>query len=191
MAASNKSTPTEAGGTAIAEFMADGTGAGHWVLDPAASQVEFHSTSMWKTAKIHGRFAALSGEGTVSPDGTVVGELTIETASLDTGIKKRDTHLRTDHFFAVTEHPTATYAVARISPLEANQVQVHGTLTIRGHSELLPFTATVTEATADAVTIQAELTVDRSRFGMTWSPLKMASMNNRVVITARFQRAGR
>jgi polyisoprenoid-binding protein YceI len=45
------------------------------------------------------------------------------------------------------------------------------------------------DASADAVTLQAEVTVDRSRFGMTWSPLRITSMQATGSVTARFTRA--
>lgn len=38
------------------------------------------------------------------------------------------------------------------------------------------------------MTLRAELAVDRSRFGMTWSPLRMAAMQATGTVTARFIR---
>ena len=63
-----------------------------------------------------------------------------------------------------------------------------GTLEAVGVTEPLRFTADVAEASAEAVTLRAELAVDRSRFGMTWSPLRMAAMQATGVVTARFAR---
>jgi polyisoprenoid-binding protein YceI len=53
------------------------------------------------------------------------------------------------------------------------------------------FTADITEARPDTITLRAELTVDRSRFGMTWSPMRISSMQATGSITARFTRAAR
>jgi polyisoprenoid-binding protein YceI len=178
------------GGSAVAALVADGSATGEWVLDQDATRVEFHSTSMWGLAKVHGRFTSVSGEGSVGPDGAVTGELAVEASSLDTKNSRRDKHLRSKDFFDVTRHPTVTYAVDGISPQDGNRVEIDGALTARGQRRPLRFTAAVTEATADAVTVEAELDVDRSQFGMTWSPLKVASMHNRVVVNARFRRAG-
>lgn len=172
----------------VAALVADGSTVGAWTLDSAGSRVEFHSTSMWGMAKIHGRFDVVSGTATVGPEGAVTGSVVIETASLDTKMSKRDKHLRSEDFFDVTRYPTATYSVDSVLPLDGNLVDVTGTLTVRDRSEPLPFSAKVTEATPEAVTIEAELTVDRSQFGMLWRPLKVASLDNRVVVTARFQR---
>lgn len=189
MSTANAPTPAHSDGQTVASLVESGAATGTWALDPAATQVEFRSTSMWGMAKIHGWFTAVSGTGTVGPDGTVTGQLTIDASSLDTKNKKRDKHLRTKDFFDVTQHPTITYVAERISPLEANRAEVQGVLTVRGQQRALPFEVTATEVTDGAVTVTAELDVDRSLFGMTWSPLKVASLTNRVTVTARFQRA--
>lgn len=173
----------------VAAFVADGGAVGAWTLDAAASRVEFDTKSMWGLAKVHGGFGSVSGSGVVAADATVTGELEIDAASVDSKIKRRDDHLRSKDFFHVEQHPAISVAVSGITPLGGDEVEIQGTLTARGHQEPLKFTATVTEATADAVTIKAEFPVDRSRFGMTWSPLRMAPMHTRITVTARFLRA--
>ncbi|MEY9964819.1 polyisoprenoid-binding protein YceI [Streptacidiphilus sp. MAP12-16] len=171
-----------------ASFAASAAAAGGWVLDPARTRIGLHSKSMWGMVKVNGEFSSVRGSGQVAPDGSVAGEVTIDASSVDTKNKKRDEHLRSKDFFDVANFPTITYTVEGISPLDGNQVTVLGTLTARGHSEALPLTATVTEATADEVTIEGEVHVDRSRFGMMWSPLKVATMDNRITVTANFRR---
>jgi polyisoprenoid-binding protein YceI len=184
-------TGTEKGpSTSAASLVADGTAAGDWTLDPAATRIEFHSASIWGLVKVHGWFTTVSGSGRVTPDGAVTGELVVDAASLDTKNKRRDDHLRSADFFDVASHPTVTYTVEGVVPADGDQVEVRGTLAARGQSESLPFKATVTEATADAVTLEAEVNVDRARFGMTWSPMKVATTQNRVVVKARLRRAG-
>lgn len=175
--------------SSAAAFAADGAAAGTWTLDPAASRIEFHSTSMWGMAKVHGSFGAVSGSGTVAPDGTVTGRISVDAASVDSKIKKRDDHLRSADFFHVAEHPEISFAVDGITPAGGDTVEVRGTLTARGHGEPLTFTATLSDASADAATLAGEFEVDRSRFGMTWSPMKMATMRNRIVVSLRFRRA--
>lgn len=188
MTTANTPTP-DSGGPSVATFVTSGAASGAWTLDPAATTIDFHSTSIWGLAKVHGRFGEVSGAGSVAPDGTASGKITVDAASVDSKNKRRDEHLRSKDFFDVTGHPTITYDVRGISPLEGGRAQVQGVLTARGVSRPLEFAATVTEATADAVVIEAELTVDRSTFGMTWSPLKMATTQNRIVVHARFDRA--
>ena len=172
----------------IATYLASREATGRWVLDPANSTVEFHTRSMWGLAKVHGRFTTVTGAGTVEADGAVTGELTIDAGSLDTKIKKRDEHLRSAAFFDVEQNPTLTYQVLAITAAGTERVEVTGLLTVRNHREPVTFVATVSEAGPTTVSLNAELTVDRSRFGMSWSPMRMAPMNTRIVVQARFRR---
>ena len=77
-----------------AALLDDGTVAGRWVLDPAGSRAEFHVKHFWGAVTVHGSFSQITGGGSVGSDGTVTGRLSIEAASLGTGNKKRDEHLR-------------------------------------------------------------------------------------------------
>jgi polyisoprenoid-binding protein YceI len=43
-------------------------------------------------------------------------------------------------------------------------------------------------ATSNTVRLRAEVVVDRTAFGMTWSPLKMTSSEAGAVVNARFAR---
>jgi hypothetical protein len=44
----------------------------------------------------------------------------------------------------------------------------------------------VDEVSADAVVLRSELAIDRTKFAMTWSPLRMAAPIARGTIVARF-----
>lgn len=167
---------------------ARGAAVGSWTLDPAGTEVVFDTKSMWGMVKVHGAFTAASGTGTVAPDGTVTGSLVLDAASIDTKQKKRDEHLRSKDFFDVTQHPTFTFTVDGITPQDGDRVQVAGSLTVRGRTEALTVPARVTEASADAVTLRTEFDFDRSRVGITWGPLKMATMIVKVGATVRLRR---
>jgi polyisoprenoid-binding protein YceI len=80
-------------------------------------------------------------------------------------------------------------AVSRASLTSDGRLAAQGTLEAAGRQEPVSFTADITEARPDTVTLRAELTVDRSRFGMTWSPMRISSMQAAGSITARFTRA--
>ena len=64
-----------------------------------------------------------------------------------------------------------------------------GMLATAGAAEPVSFSADVVQASPDAVTVRAEVTVDRSRYGMTWSPMRIAAMHATGSVTARFTRA--
>jgi polyisoprenoid-binding protein YceI len=68
-------------------------------------------------------------------------------------------------------------------------VNVSGDLTAAGITRPLDFTATVLEATADAVTLRAEVEVDRASFDMTWNRMGMLQGLATVSVVARFTRS--
>ena len=176
-------------GADVAALVRDGVLAGRWVLDPRASRVEFRVRHFWGAVTVRGWFERFEGEGAVGPDGKVAGQLVIDAASLDTKNKQRDRHLRSADFFDAADHPRVVVTVSQAELTHGAQLAAKGELEAAGVREPLSFTGEVVDASADAVTLQAEVTVDRSRFGMTWSPLRIASMQATGSVTARFTRA--
>ncbi|MFC4466007.1 YceI family protein [Streptomyces xiangluensis] len=162
---------------------------GLWQLDPARSTVAVRQKTMWGMVTVNGTFAGITGEGEVRPDGSASGTVTVDAASLDTKHTKRDTHLRSADFFDVDRHPAITFAVRSCVPRTDDTVEVSGQLTVRGVSRPQSFTARVTDSTADAVTLAAELTVDRTEFGISWNQMGMMRGLTTITTTLRFARA--
>jgi polyisoprenoid-binding protein YceI len=169
--------------------LADGTAVGTWVLDPAQSTAEFRVKHFWGAITVRGALGPMAGDAAVSPDGTVTGRISFDARSLDTGHKQRDKHLRSADFFRTAEHPEAILTVTSARPAGPDGLECHGALEVAGHARPVTFTARIREVTGQAVVLTAELPVDRSRFGMTWSPLHMASMTALGTVKARFTRA--
>jgi polyisoprenoid-binding protein YceI len=161
--------------------------AGSWTLDASRSAIGLRSRSMWGLAPVKGTFGEIAGTGSVSPDGQVTGTITVGAASVDTKIAKRDAHLRSADFFDAGRHPHIVVRVDRITP-SGQGVTVAGSLTVRDLTRPLSFDATVSALDAGEVRLDAEVQVDRSDFGMTWSPMRMASMRNTITIHAVFTR---
>ena len=120
---------------------------------------------------------------------TVTGRLSIASASLNTKNKQRDKHLRSADFFDVGAHPATVVTVGGASVDGRDRLSVHGELEAAGRRRPISFPVRVVEAGADAATLQAELVVDRREFGMTWSPLRVASFDATATVVARFTRA--
>lgn len=166
-----------------------GTLAGQWSLVPAESSVEFANRHFWNAITVHGRFGQISGEGTVAPDGSVTGQVIIDAASLTTGNKQRDKHLRSKDFFDVAKHPRVVLSLRRATLSDAGTLNVDGTLEAAGVAEPVSFTADVVTASPDRVTLRAQLSIERSRFGMTWSPLRISSLRATGSVTGTFTRS--
>ena len=113
---------------------------------------------------------------------------TNQTTSITTRADQRDTHLRSAEFFDADAHPQITVCVEGLAPA-GQGVTVTGTLTVRDRTRPLTFGATVSTPDTGEIELDAEIQVNRADYGMTWSPMRMASMHNTITIHAVFTRS--
>src|SRR4051812_16445676 len=78
-------------------------------IDKAHSDATFQVRHL--LTKVRGRFTDFSGTIQFNPDQPEQNSVTftIDAASIDTNTADRDTHLRSEDFFFVTEHPHITF----------------------------------------------------------------------------------
>jgi polyisoprenoid-binding protein YceI len=104
-----------------------------WSIDPEHSTVGFKIRHMM-VSNVRGNFPAFSG--TVEIDDKEVTrskvDVSIETASINTNISKRDEHLRSPDFFNVAKYPLMTYVSTKVEKAEAGKLRVVGNLTLHG-----------------------------------------------------------
>jgi polyisoprenoid-binding protein YceI len=160
---------------------------GEWVLDGSRSRVSFRSSSLWGLIKVKGQFTGLRGEGHVDTSGDVRGQLVIDASSVDTGNKKRDQHLRSEDFFAVSKYPEIVFELSQLAP-RSDQSLFSGTLRIIGISQSLDLAVEIRDQDASGLTLYAETTVDRSRWGVSYRKSGMVNMSTGLGISARFNR---
>ena len=172
---------------AVEELLREGTLAGSWTLDPARSEVRLKTRHTWGLLPLTAVFSQVTGSGTVTAAGEASGVITVGAASLDTRNKRRDEHLRSAAFFDVANHPDLTYTVDSVRPA-ADGARVEGRLTVRDQTRPAGFDATVS-TTGNEVTLDGQLPVNRSDYGLTWNMIGIASMHNTIVIHAVFTRA--
>lgn len=107
-----------------------------WTIDPVHSTIGFSIKHMM-VATVHGRFGGFRGTirfDEERPQDALV-QVQIDAASVDTGIKKRDAHLRSADFFDVAAYPTIAFRGTRVqpaSPLPRHRWHVAGDLTLHG-----------------------------------------------------------
>jgi polyisoprenoid-binding protein YceI len=169
----------------LASLLANGYFAGEWVLDGDRSHAEFRTRSMWGLARVKGRFGALAGAARVTKDGAITGTLTIDVASLRTRNRIRDKHLLSRGLFDAKAHPSIRYSLRRV---DVGRGAVTGGLAVHGVERELEVAFAVQDLGDGLVVLTGRATVDRSDFGITWSPLRMASMRNEIAITTVFHR---
>ncbi|MFE5814829.1 YceI family protein [Streptomyces sp. NPDC056479] len=161
---------------------------GTWQLDTTASTVALRHRTMWGLVNVKGAFAAVTGNGEVRPDGSAVGAITLDVASLDTRNAKRDEHLRSADFFDAANHPEITFSVRSAELRDGDEVHVVGQLTVRGISRPKSVTARLVGADDGSLTLDAEFSVDRAQFAMGWNQLGMIRGLTTVATTLRFTR---
>lgn len=98
----------------------------------------------------------------------------IKAASIDTGIERRDNHLRTADFFDVEKNPEITFKSSRIEKKGKGFI-AHGTFTLRGVSKEMALPFTINGVTRDEKTgkttlgVTARTTINRKDYGVSWT----------------------
>lgn len=77
-------------------------------------------------------------------------------------------HLKSDDFFSVAKHPTATFVVTKAAPKSAGVYDVTGDLTIKGITKPVTFPVTV-KTTAAGAEATGTLVVDRSKYDIKYN----------------------
>ncbi len=110
-------------------------------LSAQAAKYEFDSAHTYPNFTIshlgfstmHGRFNKTSGSMELDmKKKTASFNVTIDAASIDTGFKKRDDHLRNQDFFNVVEFPEITFKSTKVKFMGDKKAEVTGKLTIMG-----------------------------------------------------------
>jgi polyisoprenoid-binding protein YceI len=125
-------------------------------------------------AAVEGRFERFDAAIELDPDDLAQARIAvdIDTASIATGHKDRDTILRAPDLLDVARWPSARFASERIEHLGGVDYRALGQLTIRDVQQdvVLPFTLTISDHPGDPGLLQGdaqgELTISRLAFGV-------------------------
>jgi polyisoprenoid-binding protein YceI len=105
---------------------------GRWDLDPAHTAIRFVARHIG-LGDVHGRFNAFQGAVWFAErleDSRL--DVLIEAASIDTGVKMRDDHLRSPDFLDVHHYPTLRFSGDRFTHRGASHWSVSGVLDLHG-----------------------------------------------------------
>ncbi len=171
---------------AVNAFGADAKGKGKADAKPAAAMESVYSIDTGKSsvkwvggkvtgAKHDGSVMLKSGSVTVKNNMITSGQFEIDMNSITNDdlkgspddMNKLVGHLKSDDFFNVAAHPTASFKLTSVKPVagKPNTFDVGGTLTLKGATEKVQFPAeiTMTETEAKAT---AQLEIDRTKWGL-------------------------
>lgn len=147
-----------------------------WKIDPEHSTIGFKVRHMM-IANVKGEFSSYTG--TIDIDEKDItkssAKVTIDTASIDTRIAKRDEHLRSADFFDVATYPAMTFVSKKVRKISIDQLAITGDLTIRGITkevvlDVSNFTPPVLDLSKKIRRGAAAVTkINRKDFGLTWN----------------------
>lgn len=166
------STPT----TPLATHLVNGVDVpvpGDWIIDPGHAEVAFIGRHLMLT-KVRGRFTDVSGVIRIGSDPAQSRvDVTIGTASVTSGSRDRDDHLRSADFFDVDRFPTATFWADDVR-WEGSHAEVAGHLTIVGVERPVVLGVELVGTTVDPwgsarAVFSAFTEVDREDWGLTWN----------------------
>ena len=103
-----------------------------YVIDKAHSTMGFQIRHLF--SNVLGKFDDYTGTiqfDEANPEQSSV-EVTIKTASIDTGVKMRDDDLRSPHFFDAAKFPEITFKSKSVKKTGQNTFEVTGDLTMHG-----------------------------------------------------------
>ena len=148
---------------------------GTYAIDPSHSRIGFVARHAMVT-KVRGSFNEFAGTGSFDADNPAASrvELTIQAASIDTRNATRDAHLRSNDFFDMENHPEIRFVSTAVEPVDADNYQVTGDLTIRGVTRPvtvdLEYTGTAVDPYGNRrVGFEGRTTVDRKDWGINWN----------------------
>ncbi len=143
-----------------------------YTIDPRHTHPSYEINHFgWSTQR--GRFDNVTGKITLDragKSGTV--DLSIDAASISTGVAKLDEHLRSDEFFNVAKYPAMTFKSRQVTFAGDSPAAVNGEFTLLGVTK--PLTLTIMAfhcapnpfAKKEACGADAVATIKRSDFGM-------------------------
>ena len=148
---------------------------GDYTFDVAHSTFGFVARHLMVT-KVRGTFGEFEGSAHLDftdPSKSSV-EVTIKAASIDTGHPDRDTHLRSNDFFAMDDYPEITFKSTAIDAAAHDRYRVTGDLTIRGVTKPVTFEAERTGPVTDPwgntrMGFSGSLKVNRKEWGVNWN----------------------
>jgi polyisoprenoid-binding protein YceI len=177
--------------TTLETLLLDPDMSGVWNLDPNRSAVTFKIKNMWGLLNVKGRFTEFGGDGQLTGKGAVFGRLDIRTASLSTGIGRRDNHLRSADFFDVERFGEISVVVTAVEATNGNAADLRANFTIKGITAPLPLPVTITELDDGSIRISGETKIDRTQFDLGWNKFGMIGATATAAADAVFIRAPR
>jgi polyisoprenoid-binding protein YceI len=145
-----------------------------WHFEPSHTTVEFTVRNLFFT--VRGHLNALIGAILVDESDITRSAVraTISAASINTGSKRRDSHLRSSEFLKVNDYPGIEFQSSKVGPgKDRDTLSVTGILTIRGKSKEIQLDVSEVDRSQspqgeEVIYYCATGEIDRHAFGITY-----------------------
>ena len=151
--------------------------AGTYSIDPAHTNVGFRVRHMGLSIVL-GKFTDYTATISYDPNDITNSsvQFTAKVASLDTGVKQRDDHLRSADFFEVERYPEMTFRSTRIERNSDNTFIASGDLKIKNVTKQIALPWEFYGVIKDSVDQtrlggSAKLNINRLDYGVKWSQI--------------------
>jgi polyisoprenoid-binding protein YceI len=150
--------------------------AAEYKVDPAHTSVTFRVRHLFTW--VQGRFGGFEGTIVYDPSDPKVTKVegSIDVASVDTNVDKRDEHLRSKDFFHVEKYPKITFTSTGVAEVDESKKRgkMKGALSIHGiEKPVVLDVAYLGEATDPwgntSAAFTAEVNINRKDFGLNWN----------------------
>lgn len=154
---------------------------GTWTIDPVHTTINVTARHLGM-ASVRGHFSEFSGQIQVArPVERSTVTAVIQAASIDTGNKMRDDHLRSADFLNVDVHPVIEYRGTSITSVGGEQWRVDGELTLNGITRPVPLDLTFFGVGPDSwggtrAAFRAVADLRREEFAITYNQIVRAGI---------------
>ena len=147
---------------------------GDYNLDPSHSRLGF-STRHAMVTTVRGAFKDFTGEAVVDTENPAASKVnvTIKTASIDTGVADRDAHLRSADFFDAETYPEITFVSTDVER-DGDDWTITGDLTIKDVTKPVAIEFESTGSARDPfgntrIGFEGRTTINRKDWGLSWN----------------------
>jgi polyisoprenoid-binding protein YceI len=149
--------------------------ADNYKVDPLHTSISF-SVRHLGINNVKGKFKEFEGALVLESETLKEASGTIQVQSVDTGVEKRDNHLRTADFFDAAKYPTITFKTKRVEKGGSGQLILIADFTMRGVTKELRLPAKMSKPTKDPwggvrVGLEAKTKLNRKDYGINYNEL--------------------
>ena len=145
-----------------------------YTIDPDHTAIAFKIRHLF--SKVEGTFNTFEGSFDYVPGHPEQwkAQATIQAASINTRVEKRDTHLRSPDFFDVEKYPSITFKSTELTDATATGAALHGLLTIHGVEKPVVLDLSIHGEGKDPwgnmrSGLTATTKINRKEFGLNWN----------------------